>query len=71
MALLENHTKDHQQVEIDAGKINTVQHIDEIISLDSCQSQRLMVGSRSQQLGRSEMFKQSKEGARHKVRLRR
>jgi hypothetical protein len=65
MALLENNGEDYEQVEIDAGEINIVQHVDEIISLDSCQSQRH--GPRRSQLGRSKMFKQSNGEARHKV----
>ena len=39
MALLEHDAEDDEQVEIDAGEMNMVQHIDEIISLDLCLSQ--------------------------------
>jgi hypothetical protein len=35
MPFLENYTKDDEQVQIDAGEINLVQHIAEMISLDS------------------------------------
>jgi hypothetical protein len=35
MALLQHDLKEDQQVQVDAGKVNLVQHVREFLSLDS------------------------------------
>ena len=38
MPLVQDHLEQHQQVQVGAGEINLIQHIAEIISLDSARS---------------------------------
>jgi hypothetical protein len=44
VALFKHETEDHEQVQIDAREMILVQHLPEIISLDSCQNQRHAIG---------------------------